>query len=516
MVLTEPQKQTIAALKVEIKKLQDTYFAGVKENYFSNNSFSDGVIAEAQRHLKHFMGELLGMYRVFIYQNASPIATGSSLPSYIGAYGWRSNVEQVPEGILEFNNFIFHFPFEWDKICPLELQALAVKFDSCNFVRGFYFSGIGSEANNLIFINGGVAENMSIQNIKLKGLYFSGFTAGSIDLRNVIVENYIRYLGGQITKFAAFNLEIKSGLIINQTQLYDKTFLSKCSICVFSILGATVYAKKTANQGRFRSEFKGKSRNTFMEDILQYDFIIDECDFTNSVNMSGTNFKASVLVKNVHFREEAIFNNCTFENTTCFEHVTFHKEAKFHAAALHQDTDLSGAKFLDFTSDSAHRDYSTLKHHMTDLNAEIEAHRFHAYELKSRYNTVLKKWDVEKISSWVFKAICDYHQSLWRPFVILFALGIAMSYVYTFGDAVACVEHVEDKNRWLTAICRNVVLRNTAFSFQQTIWPLGFITQNPIWNLQTAVMKFVSLFQVFLDGLVMFMLILGIRKRFKL
>jgi len=492
--MNKPEK-IISEFKNEISSLMMNYLRG---NIFVDPNARDNPQLAEQK-ISEFAQKVLEVFNHFNQKY-------SEFVNLIKNYRFWNNANDIPDAIINFENLQFYFPFYWNKIWPKPLHLIPVTFNNCTFRQDFYF--YDTDASSLAIINSIPSKypKFSLKNIKIEGIYF----------RSINTSHYIFK-----------NVEISNELIVNnrniQTQLYcegviSKKFVFGGSLGLFSIdndskIDELILEKGTAfYESRINPEkiddIKSKKSGFYVENS-----ILTNSDFQKVV------FESPTLFSNVIFNGEINFNNCKFEKTTIFEEVIFKKSPKFHMTEFHQDTDFSTAKFLDFQSPTAYRDYSTLKHHMMKLDADSEAHRFHAHELKSRFNTILKKrcwFDIERFSSWFFKITSDYHQNLFLPLIWLLLITVIFMGIYNYNDAITCVDKVWDRNAWLSKICVNPTKRNSVYALHQTIAPFTALLENNPWNIQTYAMKFMSFIHSTLSTLIFFLWILGIRKRFKL
>ena len=129
------------------------------------------------------------------------------------------------------------------------------------------------------------------------------------------------------------------------------------------------------------------------------------------------------------FGVDISFNNRRFTDITNFRDAVFGKAPKFHNAVLHQDTDFTGARFEDFASDDAARNYRTLKLAMEQVRARQEEAMFFALEQRSLRNQSETPW-TGKLASAFYEWAAEYGQSFVRPVLWLLAFTIIFAGVY--------------------------------------------------------------------------------------
>ena len=129
------------------------------------------------------------------------------------------------------------------------------------------------------------------------------------------------------------------------------------------------------------------------------------------------------------FGGPADFNNRRFTDTTSFRGAVFERAPKFHNANLHQDTDFTGTKFPDVTSENAVRNYRTLKLAMENVRARQEEAMFFAYEQRS----LRKREDTPRMTRWasaIYDGAAEYGQNFVLPVLWMLFVSAAFADVY--------------------------------------------------------------------------------------
>jgi len=531
--LTESEAQIVNQFIGQVSSLTNRFrgsddFNTALSNHAYNRWHSLQDANQRTAHNENARNKFLGLLIQIQDAYNTQLQSYPTLPVCIKKYN-EFDQHNIPKGIIVFQEFFFAFPLEWNILCPQELLGIPIRFQNCHFFEGFFLRN-NADIGNLTFSDIGNWRTLHLDNVGLHNLFFNNTQSfNHVVFKDVVASGYIHFQNTVIQgEFCCDNVSAKNGLS------YNVNIAGK-----FCIFNSKLHRLDIANAqfGQFDSRPPSSSDITIglyrTHHILSKSIVFFHNNtFANDAIFEGANFNVPLEMRNVNFKGDARFNDCKFNRTTLFQNVVFHKSPKFHEVHFHEETDFSTARFLDFNSPSSYRDYSTLKHSMNELNAEIETHRFHAYELKSRYNTVLPKWKeflewrklndaasklVEKFSSWFFKLVSDYHQDLLRPFLCLFFVGLYFACLYAVMGAVHCLPDATDKkNYWLIGICGNDVKEAIIFSIQQTIWPVGVILQNEVWNIQTYGMKVAAFFHLLITTIIWFLLIFGIRKRFKL
>ena len=251
----------------------------------------------------------------------------------------------------------------------------------------------------------------------------------------------------------------------------------------------------------------------------------NNCVFYNTVSFVQCSFGRSDNVLNDQIIS---FNNTEFHNSTEFIGCGFYCSPKFHNAKLHSDTSFQSSKFYDTESNSAVGDYRALKQLTHGLGAEHAYMKFHALEMKSRRNIILpplwkfwnSKWP-EKFSSDFLNDVNGYGQNFWRPWLWLLILTLFFTIIYYFTDGVGCIEPKKAKaDLWVQNYCDGESLTQLkasgVYSFQRLWGPLGLVFDSGLLSAKDFYTKCISIIQFILSSIIWFILILQMRRQFKL
>ena len=226
------------------------------------------------------------------------------------------------------------------------------------------------------------------------------------------------------------------------------------------------------------------------------------------------------------------FNNTKFNNSTEFVGCDFYVVPKFHNAKLHSDTSFHLSNFYDQRSSSSPGDYRVLKTLMSELGADQDAVMFHALEMDSRRQTVLPKLSNLSHGEW-FASVCshflklfnDYGRNYWRPFAWLLGVFVFFQFLYFLPLELSCNgSHYSDAEVWEKSLCKgynlhhitNDLYASVVYSAQRSFGPLGLIIDSGLISAKTGVTKLFSVFQLILSSIIWYLIIVQLRRQFKL
>ena len=296
---------------------------------------------------------------------------------------------------------------------------------------------------------------------------------------------------------------------------------------------------------------------------FKYGAGFNSATFKDGAWFNSTTFEDGAWFNSATFEDDAGFNSATFEdgawfNSVCFEKPTrfsdaqFDASASFNSAQIKQAFDLSGARFKevpDFRQthceeapllDDVHIDSTIIKQpkssHDPDFTVTanyralkrlaIQGHdhkhevEFFAEELRSKRLMVDKRWRWDWILSGIFQITSDYGRSILRPFVFwLLIVGLsATTYLLTAKQsatklALQCVKN--DGWQWVSAI-QLAIGKGLLFPgiADRTLIMQAYdcLYGGAIPALTSAALGL----QTLVSSALVFLILLGIRNRFKL
>lgn len=278
----------------------------------------------------------------------------------------------------------------------------------------------------------------------------------------------------------------------------------------------------------------------------------DNTTFKGIADFQESQFKGSTDFQSVTFEESGLFGSAIFTKPTRFTDAVFQGAASFNSAQIGQAFDLSGAQFYEVPDfRQAHfeeaplfdnvcitrhnfeysRANNDLKHEFTakyralkrlaiqghDHKHEVE---FFAEELRSKRLMVDKRWRWDWILSGIFQLTSDYGRSILRPFVFwLLVVGLsATTYLLTAKQSATnvplqCVKN--DGWQWVSAI-QLAIGKGLLFPgvADRTLIMQAYdcLYGSTIPTLTSAVLGL----QTLVSSALLFLILLGIRNRFKL
>ncbi len=272
---------------------------------------------------------------------------------------------------------------------------------------------------------------------------------------------------------------------------------------------------------------------SFYDCIFKYGFFANAAHFSAPLTMKGCSFNQD---DQSNPSAKVIFNNAEFSTSTEFSECNFYTSPKFHEAKMHSDTSFHLTNFHDVSSDAAEGDYRALKQLMHGTGAENEALKFHALEMESRKNTVLPKITQvfhrefpASLSSHFLKIFNDYGRNYFLPwywllwftgvfFVLYSALGV-------FDMGVSCnLKKFGDAELWLQSYCQAEMLndpfaflmRNFVYASHRAFGPLGLVLDSGLLSANSGWVKFLSFTQVIFSSIIWYLIIIQLRRQFKL
>ncbi|NIZ02477.1 pentapeptide repeat-containing protein [Thalassospira lucentensis] len=290
----------------------------------------------------------------------------------------------------------------------------------------------------------------------------------------------------------------------------------------------------------------------FNSATFEHDADFDSTTFNGHAWFVSATFKDVAWFNGATFERDAEFNSVCFEKPTRFSDARFNTNASFNSAQIKQAFDLSGARFKevpDFRQthceeapllDDVHIDSTVIKQrkssHYPDFTVianyralkrlAIQGHdhkhevEFFAEELRSKRLLVDKRWHWDWILSGIFQITSDYGRSILRPLLFwLLIVGLsATSYLLTAKQsmdkvALQCVKG--EGWQWVSAI-QLAIGKGLLFPgiADRTLIMQAYdcLYGDTIPTLTSAALGL----QTLLSSALLFLILLGIRNRFKL
>lgn len=278
-------------------------------------------------------------------------------------------------------------------------------------------------------------------------------------------------------------------------------------------------------------QFRGNKNNFFKKPLFfkkcyfKYKLVtFNDCIFQSNIDFIDCNFGQKNSVYTLYFS----FNNSQFLNSTQFYCCSFYQSPKFHNAKIHSDTSFHLTKFHDTYSSESVGDYRALKQLTQELGSEHDFMKFHALEMESRRNTALPKikdilhpeW-TQTVASWFLKAINDYGRNFWSPWFWLIISFLFFAFSYFFLEGIGCNEEkIKNVELWVKDYCKVDNLTkykaSLVYSFQRLWGPLGLAFDSGLLSPKYFYIKLISIIQFILSSTIWFVLIVQMRRQFRL
>ena len=247
------------------------------------------------------------------------------------------------------------------------------------------------------------------------------------------------------------------------------------------------------------------------------------CVFRNTlsfVNCTFNKFDSPFFDHGASFRPYCRFNNTKFQNTTEFIDCIFLTSPKFHEAELHSDTSFRGSVFWDTKSESSLGDYRALKQATHTIGDEQRSIEFHALELESRHNCVIRKghhttWPIW-MASYALKLFNNYGRDFLRPFYWLLLSLIMFACMHVSIDSFACNMKDIINISWFVGHCGQPVHLAIIHSASMSFGPLGLLIEPDGMVITKTLAKGLSVLQAILSSIFWFVIIVQFRRQFKL
>lgn len=238
----------------------------------------------------------------------------------------------------------------------------------------------------------------------------------------------------------------------------------------------------------------------------------------NHLEISNTTIESSKFA-NCQFTSSAIFDKATFTNAPVISNIKF----------ASCNVNFKNVKFEETDSVVALGSYRALLKACSDAGYEHGVILFHALELKTHYNVNLKGKSffssdgIEKISSKFNELVTNYGQDLVRPLTLLLVLFLFGISVNSDGYKNYCLK---PKNQFTATCDKKLVAQKSIFiSFKNTLGPLQFALPKAPETKQEYIRNAApkgnfaisfAFIQVLISSLMWFLLILMVRRRFKI
>ena len=276
----------------------------------------------------------------------------------------------------------------------------------------------------------------------------------------------------------------------------------------------------------------------------------DHANFRNTLfdkhgDFQRVTFDRTTDFTSAKFMREVRFHDSTFMSTTYFRNAVFMQPPKFFGTELHEDTDLSGIKWRRAESfyasswwskitprrsksasrsslekpesdvvdaSSAIQAWDRLTLIMSKLEKVPERHEFH--RLRMRAQRRRDGVGVLSFANWVFEISCDYGWSVKRALIwwILHVVGVAF--------LIFCYARIMGSASWDLLLDSLSVSFSNAHAFFRLTSEGGYLYEARqrlgASVLDTSVLSIVGTVQTVIGPILLFLLLLTLRNRFRL
>lgn len=243
-------------------------------------------------------------------------------------------------------------------------------------------------------------------------------------------------------------------------------------------------------------------------------------DFETATFSGDANFETATFNKTAYFKTAVFCGNPNFSNgkflsRTSFSQARFTKIVpKFYQCTVHEDTSFTALKghwpaITTDNADDSKRAYIRLRHIMNGLQKRDDEHFFFRQEMRCKAEL---EGGLYKILSGSFRVLSNYGHSVGRPVGWLFGLVMACAVIYfAYGvaDAQARLHPLSPKGGF-SALGQSIANSFSFFGFQRLYYGTEFVKDLPFG------LRIMSGFQTVLSFILIFLLGLGLRNRFRL
>lgn len=457
----------------------------------------------------------------------------------------------IPDGALTINE---HSPKEdlsisisgQTKLNHLILNKVKLHTLSCN-----------NNSNECVLPSLTIQNSSITEETSLKK-YFLMPISKVLKIQNCTVENKmtIENQNGSNT----LNLIITKCNFQNDLEFKNCTFNGNADFLDINFMGESrklIFEKCVASQNLVRINLQSKADSIVFNDCtLQKGLSIQ--NNTNKTDMatgellfkSGTISNLELYVQVNSFKakhialggevliEKCKFKNFQFEAVTLGDYISF-RNTEFDAApdvrctaGFPDSCTFINSKYLELSSKLAEGRYRRIKKYMKDIGNEADEALFGSLELECRFNRIgYTDSFLEKLISVIYSAVNKYGRSISLPFTWIVALTLIMSFFYDQTNISinyrhpieilqcdsnqVCAKKIIQQESWINGLEYWPEHRKSLlFSFINMLGPLKY-TLNDVFEVKTGNAKALSHLQTLFSSILWFMLIVGVRRKFK-
>jgi uncharacterized protein YjbI with pentapeptide repeats len=370
--------------------------------------------------------------------------------------------------------------------------------------------------------------------------------------RNELGKEDLNYLKNEMFRFE--NLAVSdfetSKLNLSATSYRMRLVFENCSF-----EGVRLIPSANNNFSQYSlvdSDIAVLSMGTLRADELEVDHcVINEIRAKNA-SVHIAEFKDTRILKNADFTNgkynKLVFSNCCFgvkadKSIADFSYIkmngavrfidcNFFSVPAFYDAEFHSQVDFYKTTFHNTDDKDTIGSYRYLRKSMQNIGADSDALMFHALKMDARRKLILPNplhfWDKEwtaSVSSHFLKIFNDYGRNYWRPLIWLSLLSFLAFAWYLWSHALACNGmQIGGADVWEKTLCdgvghkhlTNEIKASIIYSVQRSLGPLGLIVDSGLVSAKTGWAKIVAALQVVLSSVIWYLIIVQMRRQFRL
>jgi hypothetical protein len=387
-------------------------------------------------------------------------------------------------------------------------------------LRQLYIARTGHFSN--IFDKSFALDKIRFQDFACRYLHLEGFLF-AVDCSFSCINVRHLYLNGALFTSERYNFKKLEYAFLSRKIL----FIYGCVLDELDLSGATLHTDLAIDETKIETlKFTGAS---FLDRIGISDckfgrYIWFDCRFPYAISVENSVFDGDLSFSDAEFSGSVLFGNCVFNNKLSFFRRTFPKSVSFINSEMKNETDFSASKFSEppkFFGAKLHEGtdwsnvdwplpanrenaaefvhaYERMKLEMDRLKRHEDELKFFALELQSRR---VSAGPVRGLPITLYGLLCDYGQSYWRP-----TIGLLVSVAV---GACALLPHF-GISRYPRAIGLSVANTFSVLGFRR-----DYIRDDTVQAL-SRVLKIVSALQTTAGTILLFLLVLAIRNRFRM
>ena len=413
----------------------------------------------------------------------------------------------LPARIMDFSGHTFD-----DEVCFAGRILL-----SANFCRATF--NHSTDFRNTVFVNTADFEEANFR----KRTRFDGTS----------FENTVYFKKATFVELTVFNKsQFKAAAYFDGSKFLPSKGIEGNSV------GGVGFQNAVFTRGVSFADAKLDVRANFEEANFQEDANFKDTQFAETTSFQRAVLDCVTDFTSAEFKREIHFHDASFESTTYFRDCVFLQPPQFFGTDLHEDTDFSGIKWRKaesfyatswwskiasrFSQDDSEPDvveassaiqaWDRLALIMSKLEKLPERHEF--YRLRMRAQRKHDRWQVLTLANWLFEMLCDYGWSIGR--------ALASWIIHIVGMGIIIFGHTDSKDRESLEVLGDSLL--VSFSNAHAFFGLTSegaylfeVRQRLVSGVHDeSVLSTVGVIQTFIGPILLFLLLLTVRNRFRL